>query len=274
MTIAIALKTPEAVIFGCDSTTTVTVGQQRQVLQLFNSAQKLFEIGPANNCFIPGESFSGMFMTYGDGSFGPITWRDLVNRFFVSRAKSLQPADNVTQSFLEFAKEEWRTLQMAGKVSPNAGLPQAGAMIAGVTSGSVEIQSGAIEFDSQKVKELTLGELEFNGMPETVLRIVNGYDPLLQSELLQAGVSPADFADCAKKCSITPLIEHMPLRDAIDFVHFLVYSTVKLNRYRGGPVMVGGSIEIATLTADRGFRWIMHKPLNESIGVTANHHFR
>ena len=78
MTIAISLQTPEGIVLGSDSTSTVSDGAGR-VAQLFNSAQKVFEIGPHNERFLPGEHFSGGIVTYNDGSFGPISWRSLIN---------------------------------------------------------------------------------------------------------------------------------------------------------------------------------------------------
>jgi hypothetical protein len=75
------------------------------------------------------------------------------------------------------------------------------------------------------------------------------------------------FQACAQSLDISQYLAHIPLRDAIDLVHFVIYSTIKLNRYKGGPALVGGPIEIATITADRGFRWVLHKPMRESIGI-------
>lgn len=102
-------------------------------------------------------------------------------------------------------------------------------------------------------------------------RIIGGYDPKLRADLITSGVNPATFDAIAQQVSITPFAEHMPLRDAIDFVYFLIYATVKLHRYKGGAALVGGPIEIAAITADRGFRWILHKPLSESIVTTKTH---
>jgi hypothetical protein len=85
--------------------------------------------------------------------------------------------------------------------------------------------------------------------------------------LVKAGVDQNLFLQCAQAFSLSPFLNHMPLRDAIDFVHFLIYAAIKLHRYKGGPAVVGGPIEIAVVTADRGFRWVLHKPLHESIGI-------
>jgi len=107
---------------------------------------------------------------------------------------------------------------------------------------------------------------------DTIHRITDGCDPKIKNALISEGVN-ADLIDkCIKKCAVPVHEAHMPLRDAIDYVHYLIYSAIKLHRYSVGMPDVGGPIEIAAITADRGFRWIVHKPLDESIGITRLQH--
>ncbi len=112
-----------------------------------------------------------------------------------------------------------------------------------------------------------MGNIFINGGFEVVSRLLFGYDVGIESALQNAGMDVAKFKQLAQPFRAIPTIAHMPLRDAIDFVHFLVYSAIKLHRYRGGPASIGGPIELAAITADRGFRWIVHKSLRESIGI-------
>ncbi len=86
MTIAISLKTPEGVVLGADSTTTCFV-QPGQVGQLYNSAQKIYEIGPVWHHFVAGECFSGAIVTYDAGSLGPVSWRAAISNFYRERIK-------------------------------------------------------------------------------------------------------------------------------------------------------------------------------------------
>lgn len=57
----------------------------------------------------------------------------------------------------------------------------------------------------------------------------------------------------------------MPLRDAIDYIHFLVYSTIKHYKFTPGPPVCGGQVEIAVVTLDRGFRRILTKSLSSEL---------
>lgn len=269
MTIAICALTNEGVILGSDSTTTVSVPTPqggRAVAQLFNSAQKIFEIGPRVDGFVSGKQFSGALLTFGQGSFGPISWRDLVNQFYCAREATMRWDDDIPQQFSEFCRGKWSELQSAGLA--NGPLPDAGCFIGAVAKGSHTVQAASVVIQNGTVERLNRGDMKFRGASDAVCRIIKGFDPALIEELSKHNVDKNLVLSCAQRIGISPFAEHMPLRDAIDFVHFLVYATIKLHRYKGGAPLVGGPIEIAALTADRGFRWILHKPLSESIGTT------
>ena len=94
MTITIALKTPEGIVLGADSTTTIP-DQTGSIAQLFNSAQKILEIGPATDHFIAGEHFAGGIATYNAASFGPVSWRSFISEFYRHK---IRPSDDPLDS--------------------------------------------------------------------------------------------------------------------------------------------------------------------------------
>jgi hypothetical protein len=51
------------------------------------------------------------------------------------------------------------------------------------------------------------------------------------------------------------------LQDAIDYAKFLIRTTADYQRFSGNLPNVGGEIDIALVTARRGFQWISQKPL-------------
>ncbi|MEX1229490.1 MAG: hypothetical protein WEB58_04575 [Planctomycetaceae bacterium] len=274
MTIAIGLLTCEGIILGADSTLTVSIPNQqggRDVAQLFNSNQKIYEIGPKAEFFHPGRQFSGGFATWGDGSFGPISWHDLVNEFYCGYEETMQSSDNVAEKFHDFAKRKWSELQASGAVPTGTCGPKAGAFVAAVAKGACRPHGSSLNLGLGQTAALPRGELLIGGDVTTVYRIINGFDPELEKDLLNSGVDPLLFKNCANKFSIASFTEHMPLRDAVDYVHFLIYSTIKMHRYKGSKALVGGAIEIAVITGDRGFRWILHKSLSDSIEATRPH---
>jgi hypothetical protein len=265
MTITISACNQEGIVLGADSTTTYSQGNQ--VAQLFNSAQKIFQIGPVVDPFVPGEYFAGAVATYNDACFGPVSWRNHVNAFYREKVAAAADPLDVSREFLEFTQKRWSDMQASGTVPAGAAIPNTGLMFATVNKKEGQAFGSRVELRNATVEPINVGDLQIGGGFEVVSRLLNGYDSALEQALAAAGINMGVFHNCAKNLKAIPPIAVMPLRDLVDFVHFLVYAAVKLHRYRGGPAMIGGPIEIAAVTADRGFRWIVHKPLTESIGI-------
>ena len=61
------------------------------------------------------------------------------------------------------------------------------------------------------------------------------------------------------------LPRHLPLREAIDWVHASIYTTIKAMKFSHLAHVCGGPIEVAVITSDRRFRWVCHKRLDEAI---------
>jgi len=55
------------------------------------------------------------------------------------------------------------------------------------------------------------------------------------------------------------------MRDAIDFVHSCISSTIKTLKFSHLSQTCGGPIEIAVITTDRDFRWVRHKEWDAAI---------
>jgi len=269
MTVAILAATREGAVLGTDSTTTLTVRQRskEKIVQLFNSAQKVFQIGPVVDPFLAGESFAGAVAVYGAGTFGPLSWRGFVSEFYCRRTRQARGALDVPRELLDFAQNKWAELQQAGKVAANRPIPDAGLLVAAAGKGYHNVHSGRVNIRTATVEEANVGAIQFGGDATAATRLLYGYDARLPAALQQAGVDDLRFEQCAAPLRIALHLDCMPLRDTIGFVHFLIYSTIKLHRYRGTAAFVGGPIEIATVTPDRGFRWIIHKSLRESIGI-------
>jgi hypothetical protein len=269
VTIAIALSTAEGIIFGSDSTTTISLtgATGTKVGQLYNSAQKIFEIGPPRDGdYLAGQHFSGGVVTWGDGSFGPISWRNFVNEFYCRVIHGNRVTD-VPRAYLNFAQQKWGEIQQMGLVDATTPLPDTGFAVGAIEASTHEVHAGIVSIRAATVEAMKRADIRVGGDPVSVGRLVNGYDPRLEPVLQSHGIDIAVFKHCAQAFSLSPYLQHIPLRDAIDFVHFLIYSAIKFHRYKGVAAGVGGPIEIATITADRGFRWVTHKPLHESIGI-------
>ncbi|MBI0475728.1 hypothetical protein D9601_10230 [Sphingomonas sp. MA1305] len=101
------------------------------------------------------------------------------------------------------------------------------------------------------------------GQPEALNRLILGYSQFLPSALLTAGVEPEKLADTInviRAHTVTPLAEDpMPTGDAIALADFLVDVTKRYVHFLRGADNVGGDTDIATVTRHEGFRWIRRK---------------
>ena len=114
MTVAIIMRTPEGAILGSDSATTVRFSNPKgsQIGQLFNSAQKLFEFGPACENFVAGKDFSGGMVIWGDASFGPISWRSFASEFHCRVMQNEADLSNVPEVALDSPQKKWAELKV------------------------------------------------------------------------------------------------------------------------------------------------------------------
>jgi hypothetical protein len=103
------------------------------------------------------------------------------------------------------------------------------------------------------------------GQPEAISRLALGVsldmDKALENMNLGLNeIQRAGFIEQVKSQIARPLIaDAMPIQDAIDLAHFLVDTTVKFVRFLPGDKVVGGPIEVATITKHEGFKWVSRK---------------
>ena len=289
MTIASCYVTPEGIVLGADSTSTY---ETNGVAHYFNHAQKLFEIGK--------DSSLGL-ITWGLGSFGAISYRRLIAE--CSETLIANPPKTVAEVCTRWIDHAWKEYQaeFASVVQEvaalNAKLPLdpvkvgdpahrsaeeerrlaaiqlqhfVGFCIGGYTKRSRVPMAFAIGFDITKPKPtpnaLGIG-VYFWGAPSIILRLVRGYDLDLREALIKSGNwsgTPADLDALLAQYALdhSPTV---PIRDAIDFVHSSIMSTIKALKFSRLSQICGGPIEIAAITADRPFRWVRHKMLDQAI---------
>jgi hypothetical protein len=107
--------------------------------------------------------------------------------------------------------------------------------------------------------------LEYWGVKNFVDRLFNGFDPLLKDALSENWVGTNEQLDSTlHRTQLGPPIS-MPLRDAIDFVHFCIHATIKVFKFSHLNQVCGGPIELAVISSDRKFRWVRHKALDAAI---------
>ncbi len=262
MTIAAVYLTSEGVVFGADSTTTISA-QRGNVEQLLNHAQKIFEVGKSSRVGI---------CTWGGGKIQNVSHRTLVARLGdeldLEKAKICDAAD----TFLKIVSKEYGDGKNTGKV---------GYVLGGWDPDTRLPECYCITFDVNSQPQrtsLTVGDAMFFGNPEFFSRVFHGFDNRLPKRLCdelkkrKVTVEKGKFEDVfddAFKVAVGPLVSigfrDLPIREAIDYVHTYLHITIKAFKFRTGPPICGGPIEIAFISTDRRFRWVCHKTFERAI---------
>lgn len=297
MTIAMCYQSPEGLVLGADSTasTIVSPSPGQTGYHYFNHHQKLYELG---------ENSTVGVLTWNLGNVGPRSYRTLFALLdddirkkhpkdvaeIASRWAGLFWNEYSTSAFL--APHLQRCKQLNGKkpFDPNASTPDptartkdeedefqnlkrnlvAGFCIAGYWLPIREASAFEVIFDplAGKPSPLQLPPLSWKcwGAPNMIMRLINGYDDNVKAGLLASGKwngTPADLDNLLSQHALAhPLL---PIRDAIDFVHACIYSTVKGMKFSNFFQICGGPIELAVVTSDRRFRWVRHKVWDAAI---------
>ena len=110
------------------------------------------------------------------------------------------------------------------------------------------------------------------GVPNIAKRLILGADERLVPDVMNSGHWTGTEADLLVILN-QYMLPHppLPMRDAIDFVHMCIFSTIKALKFSPYSQTCGGPIEIAVITADRDFRWVMHKSWDSAI-TDGDHH--
>jgi len=286
---------PEGLVLGADSTssTFISSGPGATGYHYLNHNQKLFELG---------ENATIGMMTWGLAGLPTISYRTLIAQF--SDELSSKNPKNVQEIADRWSHHFWnayqqdpqinalmgvvRTLEQKQPHDPGnpasrtrdeeqqlAGLKNnlfVGFCIAGYwlpdrTPLAYEILFGPDLQASPKPRTiLQPGSYAFWGMPNMIKRLMWGADESLRGMILQSGKwngTPAELDSLFNGFQLgTPIL---PIRDAIDFVHSCIHSTIKAMKFSSLFQVCGGPIEIAVITTDRRFRWVRHKPWDVAI---------
>lgn len=285
MTIAACYLTPEGVVLGADSTTSFAV---EDGLHYLNYNQKLFEVGE--------ESTLGV-VTWGLGGISNKSYRTLFAEF-ADNLKKKPPASvqEVADRWIEQFWHEYSTalatqiqtckaLHAKPPFDSNTAIPvnpQArteseeteyqhfkqllvvGFYIAGYLPVDRIPACFSMVFDPLAPKPaaipLRMNSYSFWGAPNMINRLIRGYDGKLKDDVLRSGKwsgSESELDAVLGQYHLATL--WLPIREAIDFIHSCVYSTIKALKFSSLSQICGGPIEIAVITTDRKFRWVRHK---------------
>jgi hypothetical protein len=286
MTIAACYLSSEGVVFGADSTTTMYVpcpdpnamGRDHH----FNHAQKIFQLGS--------DSTLGITL-WGLGNVGAASYRTLVAEFADTIAA--HEASSVEEVAIRWNRAFWarysqcyasalsrvqallaadeRTLEEEAEVDDaiqrlSGGFCLGGNLAHDRTPRAYEILFGPQWTAPQPPRQLPPGST-FWGCPNMIERLLLGLDRGLYQQILTCGRWNGTSEDLIGllRPGMLGQPQDLPIRDAIDWVHASIYTTIKTFKFSHFAPVCGGPVEIAVITADRPFRWVRHKRFDAAI---------
>jgi hypothetical protein len=279
MTIALVIKVNDGLVLAADSASTMmSAGSDgtMSVSNIYNNANKAFNLH---------KQLPIGALTWGTGNIGPASIsslaKDVRRRFHGDDhahddwklEQDSYDLKDVAARVKEFLyDEQWKPLVEDSLPAnlPEETRPSMGFLIGGYSSDadqpSVYLLPIGGDPNPQPVEVLSEGTgAMWWGQPEAITRLALGVSLDMDKALenMNLGLDPSQrtqFIEQLKAQIARPLIAPaMPIQDAIDLAHFLVETTVKFVRFLPGDKVVGGPIEVATVTKHEGFKWVSRK---------------
>ena len=290
MTIAACYINPEGIVLGTDSTASIYFDPHG--FHYLNHNQKLFEIRT--------ESTFGI-VTWGQASLGQVSHRTQI-AILADSLKDKRPNNvgDVAERFgtqigpvylSAFQADLCLFKTLAAKTpfdeknpnQPNQRMKDEekkfnnlrvglslGFCIGGFVTADRTPEAYTVVFDPSNAGKASVNKISntasFWGAPSIFARLIKGFDPSLIESIKTSGHwngTEQDLIDQLTKVEFNHPI--LPIREAIDYIHVCIYSTIKAMKFSVMSQICGGPVEIATITTDRQFRWVRHKEWDSAI---------
>jgi hypothetical protein len=267
MTVAACYVSNECVVFGADGAQTQFEfkpdGDIVRSAQWYHE-QKILEV----------PEFEGLaLLSSGESEFGALSHRTLLGRL----ADALEPTrvHSVVDVAREYSSLAFRAYRSHMERDPGRatidGVPPVSVCIGGwcrpdrvPTVARIEIGKSNVTAPEPVVLSPGLHAWEFD-LPAR--RLIQGIDPRIRQRLLASGSwtgTPEALDEILQ--SFETKVDRVPMRDAIDLVHMVIHTSIRLERYMSAMGTCGGPIELAVITSDKPLRWVRHKPLDAAVG--------
>lgn len=292
MTIAACYVSPEGVVLGADSTT--TYGNPTGP-HYFNHAQKLFEIGENATLGVVTWGLGGLaYVSYrallallADDlrQTAPVSVADVASRWaarvwaaystapaiapFLARCQQLAAMGPFVITGpagpgIRTLQEEVEFLQLNNAAT--VGFCVGGYVLPDRTPAAFEVLIEPGLTQAPAPLPVPMGAYRFKGAPNMIQRLLYGCDDEVKAAILNSGHwtgTPQDLEALLAQYRLEHPI--VPLRDAVDFIHSSISSTIKAFKFSNLSQICGGPIELAVISADRPFRWVRHKEWDSAV---------
>lgn len=267
MTICVAIKVQDCIVFAADSTTSLQYQNaqgEAVTVNTYDHANKLFNLRKG----LPISAMTAGIGNFGATSISTIS-KDL--RLQLSTEGSdyyIDPKSYTMEQVATLARRYFFEERFQALEQPPMGNFQ--YWIGGYSSGEdlgeiwrFQIDNGVCGPAVCDADQTASSYIGWGGAPEAINRLVLGYGQSLGAALTNGGL-PAEKLDEAigeigKFTQVNLANPAMPTTDAIDLARFLAETTKQFVRFLPGSNSVGGNIDIATITKHENFKWVERK---------------
>jgi hypothetical protein len=260
MTLAVTVVCQDGVVVSADSRTTLANHRMLRVGSDFT--HKVFESGGV------------AVATYGEAFVSDRSIASHMDEFAVVEAGNCQHPGPTARKLADFFGDRYDE-QVAQADDPDGAPPPGVAALGFLVGGYDDAGVGEaweVTLPDRAVEQIATtangGGAAWRGQSDVVTRIVRGSDLDLLGRLAAAHKLTEQLDELEPlldACSYRIPLDSMNLQDGIDFAVLCIRTTIDVQRLTLGPVAaapefswpgVGGPIEIATVTAGGGFRWV------------------
>jgi len=268
VTICVAVKVHDCIVFAADSASSL-IGQLQDgrpvIANVYAHGNKVFNLR---------KRLPIAAMTCGMGNIGPVSistlTKDLRARFALNDPQWALNTDTYTMEEVAtkarrfFFDEHYACLEHKPQGDHEFQF-WIGGNGAGATHGEIwriRIINGEAP-DPELLAPQSAFDVLYDGQPEAINRLVNGYSQHLATALLEIGLPQGQLDSVlshVESFTRAPIISPaMPVQDAISLADFLVDVTKRYVRFLPGADTVGGDTDICVVTKHEGFKWIKRK---------------
>ena len=248
MTIIASVKVHDGIVLGADSMTQL-IGQDAEgnagFIQSYQHAQKLHQIG----------TFPIGVMAFGIGNIGPRSIGSFVSEYSRGLKGQERPtveavAKDLSQLLLEAYEPAF------ANVDPK---PDLGVFVAGYSPKKALAEEWEFNIPGKPAPVAVRAAESFGaswrGVSIPFTRLYKGIDPRLGAEIGQGGLTEQQAADLRKKYVSPFIFDGMPIQDAVEFVVFILETTINTAKFEAGVASCGGPLWVAVAGVDT-YEWV------------------
>ena len=265
MTVCVAIKVHDCIVFAADSAvsiTTTTTNGASVVTNVWNHGLKVFNL------------YRGLpivAMTAGLANFGYMSItnlaKDLRGELTEEICTETYSLEEVADYACQYFQDEYKNVHPT-PVPDHSFEFWIGGYSHDNRQGEIwrfELLDGQWQSPVQIVNPEESDCVYWAGQIQAISRLLYGYDNVQLTKILQdpkyqipSAVQQQIFSELSMLN--TQLVDpSMPVQDAIDLAEFLVDMTKKYSKFLPGANIVSGDTDIATVTKHEGFKWIRRK---------------